>query len=123
MFGFSGFFRDLDRFRLLIQRCKRVGGNGNFFDQGRVLPDEGTRALGEGYDRVAKAEELEPGIRRTGARGWAKNEAATGVLFPWRQFFCQGQRSIFRLIEGSWMGWNHLDGFHFSQGFFAPGIF
>jgi hypothetical protein len=51
MFGFSGSFRDLDRFRLLIQRCKRVGEVGNFFDKGRVLPDESTRAPGEGYDR------------------------------------------------------------------------
>ena len=48
MFGFSGSFRDLDRFRLLIQRCKRVGEIGNFFDQGCVLPDESTRAPGEG---------------------------------------------------------------------------
>jgi len=54
MFGFSGSFRGLDRFRLLIQRCKRVGENGNFFDKGRVLPDEGTRVPGERYERSKK---------------------------------------------------------------------
>jgi len=160
MFGFSGSFRDLDRFRLLIQRCKRVGEIGNFFDKGSVLPDESTRAPGEGYDRgrawrssadeglwpderVLKwvgwmmgrrlvgevGEKVDDGPRLRGEMGqgrWVedvvcgdriKNEAATGVLFPWRQFFCQGQRSIFRLVEGSWMGWNHLDGFHFSRVF------
>lgn len=42
VFGFwiLGSFRDLDRFRLLIQRCKSVREKGNFFDKGRVLPDE-----------------------------------------------------------------------------------
>ena len=60
MFGFSGSFRDLDRFRLLIQRCKRVGEIGNFFDQGRDLPDESTRAPGEGYGRGKARDEALP---------------------------------------------------------------
>jgi len=30
----------LDRFRLLIQRWKTVGGIGNFFDKGEISPDE-----------------------------------------------------------------------------------
>ena len=54
--GFGGFldvwilgvFQGFGSFRLLIQRCKRMRENGNFFDQGRVLPDESTRAPGEG---------------------------------------------------------------------------
>jgi hypothetical protein len=90
MFGFSGSFRDLDCFRLLIQRCKRTGGNGNFFDKGSVLPDESIRVPGEG-----------------------KNETATGVLFPWRQFFVR----VNDRFSGSSRdhGWNHLDGFHYSR--------
>ena len=74
MFGSSGFFRDLGCFRLLIQRCKRVGEIGNFFDQGCVLPDEGTRAPGEGNERVGD------GGWGVGDGGWGrdKNEAATG---------------------------------------------
>ncbi len=75
MVGFSGSFRDWDRFRLLIQRCKRVGEIGNFFDKGRVLPDESTRAPGEGYDR-GKARDVHE--RSEGnERGRARNEALT----------------------------------------------
>ena len=61
MFGFSGSFRDLDRFRLLIQRCKRVGEKGNFFDQGRVLPDESTRVPGEAKGMSGKGRGATPG--------------------------------------------------------------
>ena len=41
-------FQGFGSFRLLIQRCKTVREKGNFFDKGRVLPDESTRAPGEG---------------------------------------------------------------------------
>jgi len=36
----SGLSLDMGSFSLLIQRCKRIRGIGNFFDQGMLLPDE-----------------------------------------------------------------------------------
>jgi hypothetical protein len=68
-------FRDLDRFRLLIQRCESVREIGNFFDKGRVLPDESTRAPGEGYGR-GKARDVHE--RSEGnERGWRSRANAT----------------------------------------------
>ena len=44
-------FQGLGLFRLLIQRCEGNVRIGKLFDRGMVLPDECTRAPGEGYDR------------------------------------------------------------------------
>ena len=54
VFGFwiVGSFRDLDRFRLLIQRCKSVREIGNFFDKGRVLPDERKNDPTNAFEKV-----------------------------------------------------------------------
>ena len=69
MLGFrlldSVWFLGSDRCRLLIQRWKREGGIGNFFDQGYDLPDESeicpTKGKGGGGIAGIRLKDIEPG--------------------------------------------------------------
>jgi len=88
-------FLVLDRFVLVIQRCKNVTGRGNLFDQGGDWLDESKNCPTKGFLQCGP-----PSAAREN-RPPPQNKAAAGV-FPRRQFFCQGQR-CFRLFRGIWM--------------------